>query len=436
MKRRELMKWGGALAVAAGSGLSGALAQSPEVARSRVGTSPLRITKIEPFVIRTPNDATPPEELIVMPPVGNATGGVGLTNRLDHASPSRFRGYTQAVLVKVTTDQGLIGWGECHAPAAPRVHQTMIRDMLAPFLIGQDARNVEVLWERMYSSERLRGYSTAPFTEAIAGIDLALWDLLGKFTGQPLYVLLGGKYRDTVPTYLGISSASAEELTEKALRAVEQGYTAMKTELGKGPNSRGLDRLAAVTRAIKGRAQLLLDSLGAFKLHEAELLGRELDQMGGIGWWEDALMPEDTSGYPRLAAALATPICVGEGYSNRFQFRDLFAVKGCDMINPDVCRAGGVTECKRIAALADVHGVLWSPHVSTGSAPYIAASLHLAVSTANFVIIEGGDKTAGPFGNALLKEPLEFKPGAARVPERPGLGIEFNEKELAKVIVS
>jgi L-alanine-DL-glutamate epimerase-like enolase superfamily enzyme len=206
-------------------------------------------------------------------------------------------------------------------------------------------------------------------------------------------------------------------------------------ELGKGAGSRGLDRLAAVTQAIKGRAQLLLDSLGAFKLHEAEQLGRELDQMPGIGWWEDALMPEDTTGYPRLAAALSTPICVGEGLSNRFQFRDLFATKACDIINPDVCRAGGITECKRIATLADAHGVLWSPHVSTGTAPYVAASLHLAVATANFVIIEGGNKSEGPLGNVLLKEPLEFKPGSARVPERPGLGVEFDEKELAKVIV-
>jgi D-galactarolactone cycloisomerase len=435
MKRRDWIKAGGALALAASSEMSSLLAQPPAVARSRAGTGPLKITKIEPFVIRTPKDNRVPEELIEMPPVGNQTGGVGLWNRLDHASPSRFKGYTQAVIVKVTTDQGLIGWGECHAPAAPRVHQTIISDMLAPLLIGQDARYTEVLWERMYSSERLRGYATAPFTEAVAGIDLALWDILGKFTGQPLYVLLGGKYRDTVPTYLGISSASAEELKEKAVRAVEAGYTAMKTELGKGAGSRGLDRLAAVTQAIKGRAQLLLDSLGAFKLHEAEQLGRELDQMTGIGWWEDALMPEDTTGYPRLSAALSTPVCVGEGLSNRFQFRDLFAAKACDIINPDVCRAGGVTECKRIATLADAHGVLWSPHVSTGTAPYVAASLHLAVATANFVIIEGGNKGDGPFGNVLLKEPLEFKPGSARVPERPGLGVEFDERELAKVTV-
>jgi len=177
----------------------------------------------------------------------------------------------------------------------------------------------------------------------------------------------------------------------------------------------------------------LVDSLGAYKLYEAVKIGRELDRLGNIGWWEDALMPDDVSGYPKLADALDTAICAGEELSNRFQFRDMFAVKAVDIINPDVCRAAGITEMRRIAALADVNGVLWSPHVSTGTAPYVSASIHLAVATPNFVIMEGGNIFAGPFGNALLKEPFEWTPGFAKVPERPGLGVEFNEAALAKV---
>ena len=177
----------------------------------------------------------------------------------------------------------------------------------------------------------------------------------------------------------------------------------------------------------------MVDSLGAYKLYEAVKIGRELDRLGNIGWWEDALMPDDVSGYPKLADALDTAICAGEELSNRFQFRDMFAVKAVDIINPDVCRAAGITEMRRIAALADVNGVLWSPHVSTGPAPYVSASIHLAVATPNFVIMEGGNIFAGPFGNALLKEPFEWTPGFAKVPERPGLGVEFNEAALAKV---
>ena len=238
MYRRDLLKIGAAAAL---------------VQRARAGTSSLKITKVEAFVIRTPKDATPPQRLIEMPPVGAMTGGVGLWNRLDHASPSRFRGYTQAALVKITTDQGLIGWGECHAPAAPRVHQTVVSDLLAPILIGQDAREIEPLWEKMYSSQRLRGYSNGFFTEAIAGVDLALWDILGKFTGQPLYRLLGGKYRDKVPTYTGIGGASITALKENALKAIEQGFGAVKMGLSKGSGTNDLNRVIAVAEAIKAK---------------------------------------------------------------------------------------------------------------------------------------------------------------------------------------
>ncbi len=136
-----------------------------------------------------------------------------------------------------------------------------------------------------------------------------------------------------------------------------------------------------------------------------------------------------------------TAVCVGETYSNRFQFRDLFLKQGADVINPDVGRAAGITECKRIADLADNFGVLWSPHVSSGMPPYVAASLHLAVATPNAVIMEAGNihkatDVRGSRGNVLLKEPIDFQPGYAVVPEKPGLGIEFDEKELKKVIVS
>jgi L-alanine-DL-glutamate epimerase-like enolase superfamily enzyme len=168
---------------------------------------PLKIDKVEAFVIRTPNRPATGAELMTMYPQGALTGGAGLFNRLDHASPSRSGPFAQAVLVKVSAG-GIVGWGECHAPAAPRVHKTIVSDMLAPVLTGFDARDVEALWDRMYSTQRLRGYSTGFYTEAIAGVDLALWDILGKVTGQPLYRLLGGKYRDRIPTYLGIGGPS------------------------------------------------------------------------------------------------------------------------------------------------------------------------------------------------------------------------------------
>lgn len=398
-------------------------------------SSPLKITKVEAFIIRTPNTAATNEDLMQMYPLGAMTGGAGLYNRLDHASPSRSKQFAQAVLVKVTAGD-LYGWGECHAPAAPRVHQTIVTDMLAPVLMGHDARDVEALWDRMYSTQRLRGYSTGFYTEAIAGVDLALWDILGKYTGQPLYRLLGGKYRDRIPTYLGIGGATPEQVGAQAKKAMDQGFAAVKMGLGKGAGTRDMSRVAAAAEAVKGKGQLLLDSLGAFKLHEAIQLGRELDRMGTIGWWEDALMPEDTISYPKLADAMDTAIVAGETLSNRFQFRDLFLNKSVDIVNPDICRAGGITECRKIAILADAHSVLWSPHVSMGTAPYMSASIHMAVATPNCVIMEGGNKHETAMGNVLLKEPLEYFPGYAKPSERPGLGVEFNDAELKRIIVT
>lgn len=269
--------------------------------------------------------------------------------------------------------------------------------------------------------------------ESLSAIDLALWDILGKYVGLPVYRLLGGKYRDRIPTYLWIRGKTPKELAESALEAVGRGYTVVKMGLGSEP---ALESVAAVGEALQAKGQVIVDSLGAFKLYEAIKLGRELDRLKNVGWWEDPLMPEDDSGYPRLADALDTAICKGEVLSNRFQMRDLAMARAIDISNMDLCRAGGITECKRMAIIADAYGILWTPHISMGSAPYMAASIHLAAATPNCLIMENAGQAQGPFGNILLKQPLEYHPGYAVVPERPGLGIEFNEQELAKILIA
>ncbi len=180
-----------------------------------------------------------------------------------------------------------------------------------------------------------------------------------------------------------------------------------------------------------------MDALGAFTFNEAVRVGRELDRIGNIAWFEDALLPDDLPRYPELATAVDTAICAGEMLSTRHQFRDLLMNGGADIINPDVGRAGGITEVRRIAWIADVFGALWAPHVSTGSAPYMAASMHLAVSSPNCAMMElyDGNKQDGPFGNRLLQHALDIKPGLASVPQRPGLGVVFDERALAAVRV-
>jgi D-galactarolactone cycloisomerase len=438
--RRQLLSLAG-VAAALTVGVPRASA-APAVQRASRGTGPLTIARVEPIAIRTPLDSRTPAELVSIDPLSKTTGDRGLSDRLDHSSPSRSPGYEQAVIVKITTKDGLVGWGECHAPTAPAMHARIITDLLGPLLIGQDARRVEALWERMYKSERVRGYSTGAHLEAISGVDLALWDLLGKYAGVPLYQLLGGRYREGIATYATFSATytgrdTGETVPDRARRMVGEGFKVIKMALRQGPGTRVFDEAAAVAQAIAPNAQLAVDSLGAFTLSEAIRAGKALDRTGNIAWFEDPLLPDQMIHYPELARAVDTAICAGEALSNRFQFRDLLQGRGVDMVNPDLCRCGGITEGRRIVWLADVFGAVWAPHVSTGSAPYMAASVHLAVSTPNTVMMEvyDGYKQDGPFGNRLLQSPLDFKAGYAKVPERPGLGVEFDEKALASVTV-
>jgi L-alanine-DL-glutamate epimerase-like enolase superfamily enzyme len=419
------------------------LAAQPAVQRAVRGTSPLTITAVEPIVIRAPREGPPPSGPVELGALGSTSGGKGVWNRLDHASPSRTPGFEQATLVKITTNQGLIGWGECHAPVAPTMQARIITDLFRPLLIGQDARQVEALWQRLYQSERVRGYSTGAHIEAIAGIDLALWDILGKFANAPVYQLLGGAYRDRIPTYATFSGTyvgrdKGAAVVEQAKKMAASGFTVLKLALRQGPDSAEFAMVREIAAALAPNAQVAVDALGAFTLNEAVRMGRELDRLGNIAWFEDALLPDDLPKYPELARAVDTAICAGEMLSTRYQFRDLLIHRGADMVNPDLGRAGGITECRRIAWIADAFGAVWAPHVSTGSAPYMAASIHMAVSSPNCAMMEvyNGNKQDGPFGNRLLQQPLDMGAGYARVPERPGLGVNFDEQALAAVRVA
>ena len=414
----------------------------PVVARASRGTGPLTITAVDPIVIRAPHPGADAAGPVSLGDVGATVEGHGVWRRLDHASPSRTPGVEQATLVRVTTNQGLIGWGECHAPVAPRMQARIVTDLLRPLLIGQDARQVDALWQRLFQSERVRGYMSGPHLEAIAGVDLALWDLLGQFAGVPVYQLLGGAYRTSIPTYATFSGTytgreRGAQVVERARQMVASGFTVLKMALRSGPGTEAFTVVAEVAQAIGPTAQVAVDALGAFTFNEAVRVGRELDRLGSIAWFEDALLPDDLPRYPELAREVDTAICAGEMLSTRHQFRDLLINRGADMVNPDVGRAGGISEVRRIAWIADAFGALWAPHVSTGSAPYIAASLHLAVSSPNCAMMElyDGNKQDGPFGNRLLQHPLAITPGVAHVPQRPGLGVVFDERALAAVRV-
>ena len=337
--------------------------------------------------------------------------------------------------MQISTDEGITGIGESHAPIAPQVSKAIIDGIFAPALIGQDPLEIDVLWEKMYSTMRLRGHSTGFMTEAISGVDIALWDIFGKVTNLPVYKLLGGAFRDKIKAYAsGIPGATNEQRIDNAKKFIhKQGFTALKMSIGRGNLEAEIENIAAVIDAISSEAHLLIDAHGAYDAYTAINLGRELEKLH-VYWLEDPLPPEDDTGYKMLSDALDLAIAAGETECNRYQFRDRLSSRAIDIILPDICRAGGISECRKIVQFADSYNIPWAAHVSMGSPVHIAASLHLAAATPNFLICECPN-SENPIGNNLLKEPIVCENGYFEIPQGPGLGIEFDEEELAKVTV-
>lgn len=346
----------------------------------------------------------------------------------------------ETLLVKVTTASGIVGWGEAHSPPVPRVSQALIEDLFAPQLIGKDALAVEARWDELYASMRLRGHISGFMLEALAGVDIALWDIAGKALGRPIYTLLGGPfaaYGDgsqplRAPCYAsGVPGNTLDERLAAAEAYIARGFTAMKLSIGRGSLADDLAQAQAVAERIRGRADLLVDAHGCYDARSVIPAAQALEA-AGVRWLEDPLPPEDVAGYAALCAAVAMPIANGETECNRWQFHDKLARRAADVILPDICRAGGISEGRKIAQLADLYNTPWCAHVSIGSWVHLVAALHLAVATPNFLLCEYPNPLApNPLGDALMTAPLRYEAGHLVVPDGPGLGITFDEAALA-----
>ncbi len=335
----------------------------------------------------------------------------------------------QTCIVRLTTDSGLTGWGECHAPLSPRATAAIVFDVLAPILIGQNPLAIEVLWQRMYGSQRLRGQVAGYQMEAIAGVDIALWDLAGKFHDRPIFEMLGGPFRTSLPAYAsGVPGATVAERVDSVNRFIEEGYTTIKASIGRGSIDDDLDGLAPVLEAARGRAEILVDAHGAYSADNGLAVARALESMG-VAWLEDPLPPEDIEGYARLCAAVDMPIASGETECTGFHVLQRLQAGSPDVLLPDVCRAGGISEGRRIADVAHLHNRRWAAHVSMGSSIHVAAAAHLAAASGNFLIFEF-PSTPNPIGDALLTQPLRPERGVLTVPQGPGLGITFDEAQF------
>jgi galactonate dehydratase len=363
---------------------------------------------------------------------------VSITTRVVNAEMRNW------VFVRVETDQpGLYGWGEATLEWKTRAVAGAVED-LAPLLIGKDPRDIEQLVRIMKKQSFWRlgviGMS------AVSGIEIALWDILGKSLDVPVWRLLGGKVRDKVAVYthLGLGdmravyeSMDAEPLVQRAREVVDKGYKAFKAvfipythfhaplaEIGK------VARLMEALRdAVGPSVEIMIDFHGRTASVGAALAYIEALEPGRPMFVEEVLPPGDTAGLIAIAAKTTVPLATGERLVDRIEFNELFQSRAIDIAQPDICHCGGLLEAKKIAAMADACSIGVAPHNPLGPIAGVAA-LHFAVSTPNHVIQEEM-VGAVPWYFDVVQGPIRMVDGFWQVPEAPGLGIEVNEKACA-----
>jgi L-alanine-DL-glutamate epimerase-like enolase superfamily enzyme len=276
----------------------------------------------------------------------------------------------------------------------------------------------------MYSGMRDRGHTTGFMLDAISAIDIALWDLAARSVNQPVYKLGGGAFRTRIPVYAsGLDGVTVEERVNSAAALVEQGFTALKLFL-EPDVEQSLREVKAVRAAVGDNIRLLADAQWLCDAPTAIRLGRGLEELD-VFWLETPVNPEDLAGQARVCAALDLAVASGECERTRYQFRDWLMQGAVDIIQPDVGRAGGITECRKIISLAQTFNVPCAMHLGVGLAVYIAASMQVAAMTPNLLYLEYQPKMVR-LANQFLAQPLQVEAGALRLSDGPGLGVELD----------
>lgn len=336
------------------------------------------------------------------------------------ASDGSFRGSRNWLFVKVETDEGIHGIGECSG--WPRVIERAVQD-LATILEGEDPRDVDRLWHRMYAAIMGHGMTGTVGGGALTGIEMALWDIKGKVLGQPVWNLLGGKFRDTIPVYGHAKSPKrARELMERGYTAVKVGFT----------GAVDLDLVASIRDEVGAEVDVMVDAHGPSWQTAADAIsvGRELEELDLL-FYEDPVAPENLDALQRVRDAVDVPLAAGERVSTIWGIRPYVERDLVDVIQPDTGRAGGITQMRKMAAMAESHFISLAPH--SGSLGPVAefAALHVMATVPNILMLERVEfDWSGRYD--VVRPVLEARDGALPVPDAPGLGVELVEEEIDK----
>ncbi|ARD22241.1 MULTISPECIES: mandelate racemase/muconate lactonizing enzyme family protein [Shewanella] len=342
-------------------------------------------------------------------------------------------------LVEVITDAGITGWGECFGGGGIAfANKTIVEKVIQPMILGMDPLDREVIWHKVYNLMRDHGQKGMPI-QSLSGVDIALWDIAGKFHNQPVYKLLGGAFRERIPAYgYGMMLQRYDDLearfTDESARIKAMGFNATKMKIGLSPE-RDIKLVEAVRKGIGDDMRLMVDANHAYTAREAIPLGRELQNLG-VYWFEEPVAPEDKQGYRDLCEALDMTIAGGEAEFTRWGFRDLIENRCVDLLQPEVCALGGITEYQKVLAMAHAHFIPVINHV-WGSAIAVGTNLHLLAALPDLPgaahpvqpMLEY-DTTPNRFREDLLKEPLNIlkqvkeNQGSVALPQGPGIGVE------------
>lgn len=365
-------------------------------------------------------------------------------------NPPPHQGGRYFLFVKLVTDDGIEGFGECYvATFGPRVAAAMIEDVIGRYVIGADPFRIERLWRTMYGS----GYSARPditLVGVMSGIEMALWDIVGKALGQPVYQLLGGKVHERLRTYTYLyppgdaneSGAGSvyddpDRAAEAALAYVEQGFTAVKFDPagpytvydGRQPSLEAIERCGTFVRRIREavgtRADLLFGTHGQFTAAGAIRLARALEASDPL-WFEEPVPPDNPAEMARVARQTTIPIATGERLATKSEFAQLLQLQAASILQMNLGRVGGLLEAKKIAGMAEAHHAQLAPHLYCG--PIVgAANIQLSTCSPNFLILESILDWGG-FHAEILKKPVRWEDGYVIPSEEPGLGVELDEE--------
>ena len=343
--------------------------------------------------------------------------------------------------VRIDTDEGIHGWGECYTQADRDVQVTAHIDMLKRYLIGRDPTNIKHFMQMVYDDFAGRRGAMDLWC-AVSGLEHAMCDILGKVSGQPVYKLLGGPVRSKIRVYAngwGGGGWDSADLADRASQIVESGFTALKFDPIPGPwrtfvskdvERQAVENVRAVRQAVGSDVDILVEMHRRLAPMHAVKIARGIEEYEPF-WYEEPVLAENIDALASAKQNINIPVVTGEELYTKFEFREIFEKQAADIINPDVCNVGGILELKEIAAMAEPYFVVVSPHNYNSTTLGLAATVNASATMPNFLITEYFVNFE-ELGKDIATTPFEVENGYINLPESPGLGIDLDEESLAK----